>query len=194
MIATLSGKVTEKQIEQTVIEVAGVGYGVLTTNEDSVNLAVGSEAKLYIYEHIREVSHELFGFVRQETKNFFEQLLSVNGVGPRMALSILNVGTVSEVKAAIAEGNTRFIQTASGVGKRLAERIVVDLKDKVGLPSADLESTGILQSTNATNDDAALALVSLGYSLYDAQEALKEIDKTLLTEERVKLALKGVKK
>jgi Holliday junction DNA helicase RuvA len=194
MIATLSGKVTEKQIEQTVIEVAGVGYGVLTTNEDSVNLVVGSEAKLYIYEHIREVSHELFGFVRQETKNFFEQLLSVNGVGPRMALSILNVGTVSEVKAAIAEGNTRFIQTASGVGKRLAERIVVDLKDKVGLPSADLESTGILQSTNATNDDAALALVSLGYSLYDAQEALKEIDKTLLTEERVKLALKGVKK
>jgi Holliday junction DNA helicase RuvA len=195
MIATLSGIVSEKLIDQAIIEAQGVGYGVLTTDEDNRALVLGERAKLYIYEHIREVSYDLFGFIRQETKLFFEQLLEVNGVGPRMALSILNIGAVAEVKQSIASADTRFIQRANGVGKRIAERIVVELKDKVGLPSSDLESTGILNSESMTNqDDAALALVSLGYSLYDATEALKYIDKDLQTEERVRLALVGVKK
>ncbi len=195
MIATLLGIVTEKLIDQAVIDVGGIGYGVLTTSEDYGVLTIGEKAKIYIYEYIRESSYDLFGFINKETKLFFESLLQVNGVGPRMALSILNIGSVGEVKKAIASADTGFIQTANGVGKRLAERIVVELKDKVGLPTTDLEAAGIFDSdSKAMKDDAALALISLGYSLYDATESLKAVDKDLPTEERVKLALKGVKK
>ena len=129
MIATLTGKVAEKLAELVVIDVAGVGYGIFVTTEDHGKLKTGEPAKVYIYEHIRENSHELFGFTGQDTKNLFEQLLAVNGVGPKMALNMLSIGTTSEVRAAIAGGDVKFIQVANGVGKKVAERVVVELKD-----------------------------------------------------------------
>lgn len=194
MIATLSGLVAEKLMELVVIDVHGVGYGVLVTNEDYGRLAIGQNAKVYIYEHIRENTHDLFGFVTQDTKELFELLLTVNGVGPKMALSVLSVGNSSEVRKAIAGGDTKFIQQASGVGKRVAERIVVDLKDKVGLEGVDLSTTGLLQTDGILRqDDAVEALVALGYSPHDAAQALSHIDKDLSTEERIKQALKGVR-
>jgi len=195
MIASIKGQVTEKYDGQLVLEVQGIGYSILMTNEDVSSTDTNQSAKVYIYEYIRESSHDLFGFSDPETKQLFERLIEVNGVGPKMALSILNVGNVKDVKQAIAGGDTRLIQSASGVGKRIAERIVVELKDKVGLPSTDLESSGILQGESSLlKDDAALALVSLGYSPYDATQALRDVSKDLSTEERVRLALKGGKK
>ena len=192
MIATLTGIIAEKLDEIVVLDVGGVGYGLLVNNEDFAALAKGEDAKLYVYEQIRESSYDLFGFTQLNTKELFEQLIGVNGVGPRMGLSILNVGNSDEVKKAIASGDVRFIQQASGVGKRLAERVIVELKDKLGLPGADLESTGILTSDSiASDDDAVLALVSLGYTAYDAALALKKVDTHLPTEERIKLALQG---
>jgi Holliday junction DNA helicase RuvA len=105
---------------------------------------------------------------------------------------MLSIGSATEVRQAIAAGNVKFIQQASGVGKRVAERVVVDLKDKVGLASVDLESTGVLQSeTAASNDEAVEALVSLGYTLADAATALQKIDPALPAEDRIKQALKG---
>ena len=89
MIATLSGTISEKLPEITVLDVGGVGYGVLATTEDQGRLAIGKSTKLYIYEHIREQSHDLFGFTKLDDKNLFEQLLGVNGVGPKMALAVL---------------------------------------------------------------------------------------------------------
>jgi Holliday junction DNA helicase RuvA len=192
MIATLEGKVSEKLLDVVVLDVHGVGYGLLVANEDYGHLNVGESAKVYIYEHIREVSHDLFGFIKLDTKKLFEQLLGVNGVGPKMALNVLSIGNTTEVRSAIATGDVKFIQQANGVGKRVAERLVVELKDKVGLEGVELSTTGLLQSDNIVlADEAAQALVSLGYSPQDAAKSLQNIDQNLPTEERIKLALKG---
>jgi len=191
MIATLTGKVAEKLAELVILDVGGLGYGVFVTVEDYGLLKSDEIAKLYVYEHIRENSHDIFGFISMDTKALFEQLLSVNGVGPRMALNMLSVGTTGEVKRAIASGDVKFIQAANGVGKRLAERVVVDLKDKVGLiPSASADSL-FVGSAAAQQDEAVQALVSLGYTPTDAMTALDKIDSSLPTEDRVKQALKG---
>jgi holliday junction DNA helicase RuvA len=191
MIATLEGLVTERLQDVVVLNVNGVGYGILVPGEDFGQLAVGEEAKVYIYEHIRENSHDLFGFCALDTKNLFEQLLSVNGIGPRMALNMLSIGTAGEVRQAIASGDTKFIQQANGVGKRVAERVVVELKDKVGLAGVDLSSTGLLQSeTMLSQDEAVEALMALGYTAPDAAKALDGVDTSLATPERIKQALR----
>ena len=192
MIATLTGVVAEKTIDAVVLDVSGVGYGLLVTNEDYSRLGAGDLAKLYVYEHIRESSHDLFGFISLDTKQLFELLLGVNGVGPKMALGVLNTGAANDVRAAIASGDVKSIQKASGVGKRVAERIVVDLKDKVGLSSVDLSATGILQSdASLLKDEAVEALVALGYTAADAVNALLSVDKAMPTEERIRQALRA---
>jgi Holliday junction DNA helicase RuvA len=190
MIATLSGEITGKKTDQIVLECGGVGYGLYVTFEDFGALELDSKVKLYVYEHIRENAHDLFGFRSPETKKLFELLLSVNGVGPKMALAILSIANVAQVKQAIASGDTKFISQATGVGKRVAERVVVDLKDKVGLVASD-DATGFLAIPSGnSNDEALQALVTLGYSVQDAAEALNGIDEELSTEERIKQALK----
>lgn len=190
MIATLNGIVSEKLADIIVLDVQGVGYGLWVTAEDYSALATGEQAKLYIYEYIREQAHDLFGFTKKDTKALFEQLLNVNGIGPKMALNMLSIGSSQALKQAIASGDVKFIQQANGVGKRVAERVVVELKDKVGLVSADLESTGLLQSETAMmSDEAVEALVALGYSAQDAATALKNVDTGLPVEDRVKQAL-----
>jgi Holliday junction DNA helicase RuvA len=195
MIATLNGVVSEKLADVVVLDVQGVGYGLLVAAEDYGRLAVGEPAKVYVYEHIREQAHDLFGFLTRDSKALFEQLLNVNGVGPKMALNMLSIGSTEVVRQAIASGDVKFIQQANGVGKRVAERVVVDLKDKVGLIGVDLESTGLLQGEAAiAGDEAAEALVALGYSPADAGLALKDVDPDLPTADRIKLALKGVSK
>lgn len=192
MIATLSGTVSEKLADLVVIDVGGVGYGVYVTSEDHGCLGEGAAAKVYVYEHVREQAHDLFGFTKKDTQQLFEQLLGVNGVGPKMALNMLSIASPNEVRQAIASGDVKFIQQAPGVGKRVAERVVVDLKDKVGLASVDLESTGVLQSeAGLMKDEAVEALVSLGYTTADAAAALQKVDPELPTEDRIKLALKG---
>ncbi len=109
-----------------------------------------------------------------------------------MALNVLSIGSTTEVKTAIASGEVTFIQRANGVGKRVAERVVVELKDKVGLVGVDLESTGLLQSeTNAGGDEAVEALLALGYSAPDAARALHSVDPALSVEDRVRQALGG---
>ncbi len=192
MIATLDGVVSEKLADVVVLDVHGVGYGLLVPAEDYGRLAPDEPAKLYIYEHIREQAHDLFGFLTRDTKALFEQLLDVNGVGPKMALNMLSIGPAQAVRQAIASGDVKFIQQAAGVGKRVAERVVVELKDKVGLVGVDLESTGLLQSeAGIVGDEAAEALVALGYTAADAAVALKDIDPDLPTARRITLALKG---
>lgn len=194
MIATLNGVIAEKLLDIVVLDVQGVGYGLYVTNEDHGILSTGQHARVYVYEHIREVSHDLFGFVKLDTKRLFEQLLGVNGVGPKMALSILSIGSADQVRRAIAGGDVKFIQQAAGVGKRVAERVVVELKDKVGLEGIELGAAGLLTSENALiKDEAVEALVALGYSPQDAMKALKNVAADLRVEERIKLALKGSK-
>jgi Holliday junction DNA helicase RuvA len=185
MIALLEGTVSEHIGDMVVISCAGVGYGVWATVEDQGRLVNGAQAKIYVYEHIREQSHDLFGFVDVSTKQLFELLLTVNGVGPKMALSVLSVDPADEVKKAIAEGNMALLKAANGVGKRVAERIIVDLKDKVGL--AQSADGGI--TFTQVGDEAVDALIALGFTTLDAQKAVQGIDTTLSTEERIRLAL-----
>lgn len=188
MIAYLSGEIRDKHIDNIIIDVHGVGYGVFVTREDLSALELDKSARLFIYEHIREQSYDFFGFIKKETKELFEKLLEVNGVGPKMAISMLNLASSEKLKRAIAEGDTKFIQGASGVGKRLAERVVVDLKDKVGLISSD-SATDFLQEDSS--DEAVQALTSLGFSVHEASEALRGIDKKLSLEEKIKQALRS---
>jgi Holliday junction DNA helicase RuvA len=192
MIATLTGTVSEKLAELVVLDVNGAGYGLLVPVEDYGKLSPGDKAKFYVYEHIRETAHDLYGFTQTDTKKLFEQLLDVNGVGPKMALSILSVGSVEDVRGAIAAGDTKRIQQANGVGKRVAERVVVDLKDKVGLV-ATAGNDIFVSDTALTQDEAVQALVALGYSPQDAATALSKVDEKLSTEDRIKQALKGVR-
>lgn len=194
MIALLNGQVEEKGLDRIIINVSGVGYEVYVTVNDQSMLDSGSLVKLYIYEHIREQSHDLFGFVRKADKLLFEQLLSVNGVGPKMALAILNIGTGQELKSAIAGGQVKLLQSANGVGKKVAERIVVDLKDKLGLSASDDATAFLSEPSNTFADEAYSALLALGYSSQDAMEALRGLDTSLSTEERVRRALKGAGK
>lgn len=192
MIATLEGTVSEKLGDIVVLNVGGVGYGLYVTNEDFGRLAQGETTKVYVYEHIREQSHDLFGFVSRDTQQLFEQLLAVNGVGPKMALNVLSVGSGGDVRVAIAGGDVKYIQQANGVGKKVAERIVVELKDKVGLAGIDLQSTGLLQGEGLLlQDEAVEALVALGYSAQDAAKALQNTDSSAPTEERIRKALSG---
>jgi Holliday junction DNA helicase RuvA len=190
MIATLNGKISQKIGDLIVVECGGVGYGVQVTFEDFGGLNTGDQAKLYIYEHIRETEHSLFGFKNLQTKYLFEQLLSVNGVGPKMALSIMSLANSSQVRQAIAAGDTKFISQAVGVGKRVAERVIVDLKDKVGI-EADESVVDFLTASANPSDEALQGLVALGYSVQDAAQALKKVDNNLPAEERIKEALKA---
>lgn len=190
MIATLLGTVSEKIAEQIVVEVNGVGYGLQVTAEDFGHLNTGAKAKLYIHEHIREQAHDLFGFTLLDTKRLFEQLLGVKNVGPKVALAVLDIGTAPAVRGAIAAGDVKLLQSAKGVGKRAAEQIVVELRDKVGLGASET-AEGIVSRPGVNQQDEAVeALMSLGYSPQDAVMALKGIDAELSIEERIKLALK----
>jgi Holliday junction DNA helicase RuvA len=191
MIATLSGVVSEKLHDMVVLDVNGVGYGLQVTAEDFGRLHTGEQAKVYVYEHVREQAYDLFGFVQLDTKTLFEQLLGVKNVGPKVALAVLDIGNAAGVRGAIAAGDVKLLQSAKGVGKRAAEQIVVELRDKVGLAASDAAEGIVGRPGVNTQDEAAEALVSLGYSPQDATLALKDIDSSLPVEERIKLALKN---
>lgn len=191
MISTLSGVISEKLASLVVLDVGGVGYGLHVTAEDFGNMHFGEKSKVYVYEHIREQAYDLFGFVSIDTKFLFEQLLGVKNVGPKVAMAVLDGGSADMVRAAIANGDVRFLQAAKGVGKRAAEQIIVELRDKVGITSSDA-AEGIVTRPGINQQDEALeALMALGYSPQDASLALKNVDKALPTEDRIKLALKG---
>ena len=191
MIGSLRGN-AEKQVDGTVIlEVNGVGYAVVVSVEDYGRLYDNKQAKLYIHEHIREQAHDLFGFSDLNTKKLFEQLLGVKNVGPKVAMAVLDIGNAAAVRGAIAGGDVKMLQSAKGVGKRAAEQIIVELRDKVGLASSMEAEQLITRSGVNVHDEALQALISLGYSELDAVTALQEIDPSLSTEERIKLALRG---
>lgn len=190
MIASLKG-VVEKTTQGVIIDVGGVGYGLRVCSEDFGKLSFGDVAKVYVYEHIREQSYDLYGFVLEDTKKLFEQLLGVKNVGPKVALAVLDLGNSSVVRGAIASGDVKLLQSAKGVGKRAAEQIVVELRDKVGLEAGDSANAIVSRPGIGSQDEATEALIALGYTPQDAALSLRNIDPNLTTEERIKRALKG---
>lgn len=187
MIAHVRGVVAEKFAGAVIVDVAGVGYEVQVALGDYEVIHLEENVKLYTFHHVSENAENLYGFSTLAAKKLFELLITVQGVGPKAALAILSLGKAEQVRNAIANGDTVYVTGASGVGKKSADRVIVDLKDKVGLPTKyDMP----VQTELNTSDEALEALMALGYTLADASKALEGIDNTLPTAKRVTEALR----
>lgn len=187
MIAHVHGIVAEKFIDSIIVDVHGVGYEVQVASSDYDSLTLNEEVKLYTHHHVREQAEDLYGFSSLAGKRLFELLITVQGVGPKAALAILSLGRAEVVRNAIAHGDNAYIQAASGIGKKTAERVVVDIKDKVGVPG--LYDSGVA-GPQAGSDDALDALMALGFPLATATEMLRDVANDLSADERLKQALK----
>jgi Holliday junction DNA helicase RuvA len=191
MIAHIKGEIAEKFENSVIVDVNGVGYEIAITSLDYDSVVVGETQKFYTHHAVRENGEDLYGFSSLAAKKLFELLISVNGVGPKAGMAILSLAAPEDVRNAIANADVKFISKASGVGKKSAERVIVDLRDKVGLPS-HVGATEIFVPSGAKieNDEALDALIALGFPLKEATEALEKVDKNLSTEERIREALK----
>lgn len=187
MIAYISGKVLTKQFDYLILNNSGIGYKIFSTELELSSLNIGQETSFWIYENIKEDLHDLFGFSTEESLQIFEKILSVNGAGPKAALAILNIGSLDDLKAALVNSDAKYIQQASGVGKKLAERLILEISGK--LSETALEANTKIKTNE--DDEAYQALISLGYSPKDATKALEGIDLSLSTEERIKMALRS---
>lgn len=191
MIAHIEGTITEKYGNFLIVDVAGVGYEMMVPTPDFEAVMVGERRKFFTYHAVRENSEELYGFSALAAKKIFELLISVQGVGPKAAIAILSLAEAEEVRNAIANADAAFVSKASGVGKKTAERVIVDLRDKVGIPSHyGATEAKFTAASGPASDEALDALIALGFPLKEATAALAEVDPSLPVEERIKLALK----
>ena len=192
MIAHIKGVVEEKfGANGLIVDVSGIGYEMLVPTPDFEASKLDEERKFYTYHAVKENSEELYGFSSLVAKKLFELLISVQGVGPKAGIAIMSLAEAEEVRNAIANGDVAFIAKASGVGKKSAERVIVDLRDKVGIPSRYGATEVKFGGTKVNEHDEALdALIALGFSLKEATTALEKVDNKLSVEERIKLALK----
>ena len=190
MIAHLKGKITEKFGNSLIIDVNGVGYEVTVPTPDFEAVHLDEERKFYTYHAVRENAEDLYGFSTLAAKKIFELLISVQGIGPKAAIAILSLAEAEEVRNAIANADAAFIANASGVGKKSAERVIVDLRDKVGTPSHYGATEAKFKKADEP-DEALDALIALGFPLKEATAALEKVATDLPVEERVRLALKN---
>ena len=196
MIYYVSGPVTILEPGLAVIDCGGVGYGCRVTAYTSSQLKLNQNARLYITESIREDAHDLYGFISKEEQRCYELLTSVNGVGPKAAMAILSSGGPQNFTLAVMTGNDKMLTAAQGVGKKIAQRIILELKDKIGGASAELDfSAGPAAAPVQAGNAAALAhaaLQELGYSAAEINAALKGVDPKATTEEMVRYALRAM--
>ena len=196
MIYYLSGPVTILEPGLAVVECAGVGYGCRVTAYTAGQLKLNQNARLYISESIREDAHELFGFISKEEQRCYELLTSVNGVGPKAAMSILSAGGPQNFTLAVMTGDEKMLTAAQGVGKKIAQRIILELKEKIGGASMELDFTaGPVSAAPAQQGNAALAnaaLQELGYSPAEIAQALKGVDPKASTEDMIRHALRAM--
>ena len=194
MIYYVSGPVTILEPGLAVIECGGVGYGCRVTAYTTAQLKINQNARLYITESIREDAHDLYGFISKEEQRCYELLTSVSGVGPKAAMAILSAGGPQNFTLAVMTGNDKMLTAAQGVGKKIAQRIILELKDKIGGASAELDfSAGPAAAPLQSGNNAALAhaaLQELGYSAAEINAALKGVDSKATTEEMVRYALR----
>lgn len=194
MIASLRGKLIFSDNACAVVECGGVGYKCFITKNTLYNLPQkNEEVFLHTYMVVREDAMDLYGFLEIEELDAFKLITSVNGVGAKIGLALLSQFTASQLTLYIASNDPKALTAASGVGIKLAQRIVLELKDKVGsLSSSDtLEIKAVGNATvNSNSKEAVAALVSLGYSQSEASLAVGKLDQTLSTEELIKMALK----
>ena len=196
MIYYVSGPVTVLEPGLAVVECGGVGYGCRITAYTAGQLKLNQNARLYVSESIREDAYDLFGFISREEQRCYELLTSVNGVGPKAAMAILSTGGPQNFTLAVMTGDEKMLTAAQGVGKKIAQRIILELKDKIGGSGMELDfSTGPAVAVPAQGGNAALAnaaLQELGYSPAEIAAALKGVDPKASTEEMVRYALRAM--
>lgn len=184
MIATLTGTISEKLSDSIILDVGGVGYELVVTTDEWGAAKLGTQAKYYVYEQIREDAHNLYGFSALAGRQFYAQLIGVNGVGPKLAMQILSSAGEARLRQAIASGDPALLKGISGVGPKTAQRVILDLRGKVEEGAAGLAPVA---------DSAYQALVALGYTPAQATEAVAGIPADITgDQERVKAALKGL--
>lgn len=188
MIAYLKGTIKNKGQGYIILEAGHIGYQVFINPVFYSELSINQELEVYTHQHVREDALDLYGFVNLEQLEMFELLLSISGIGPKSALGALAVAGVDELKETIAQGDPSLLTKVSGIGKKTAERIVLELREKVGSLAA---GTGRGHTGASTSGDEIDALVALGYSTAQAREALRGVDPALKdSSARIKEALK----
>ena len=195
MIYYVSGPVTVLEPGLAVVDCNGVGYGCRITAYTAGQLKLNQPARLYVTESIREDAFDLYGFISKEEQHCYELLTSVNGVGPKAAMAILSSGSPQNFTLAVMTGNEKMLTAAQGIGKKIAQRIILELKDKIGGSSAELDfSAGPVAVAPSQSAGAAAlahaALQELGYSAAEINVALKGVDPQATTEEMVRYALR----
>ena len=184
MIAYLKGAVLDKDLESIILNVNGVGYRVVVTNKIIQESVLGSELEIWTYLAVRENSMDLYGFKDKEEREMFGLLLTISGIGPKSAMAILSSATVETLTEGIHSEDAAYLAKISGLGRKSAEKIVIGLKDKLGVT---VEKPGDQQNQNILAIDA---LISLGYSERESREAIKNVEKTDSPEGMIKEALK----
>jgi Holliday junction DNA helicase RuvA len=191
MIASVRGKLIFMSVDHAVVETGGIGWMIYAPRNVLSNLGeLGGDVMLYTDRHIREDAMALYGFATLDQRHLFETLLSVSGVGPRVALSLLSSGSTDEVRVAIAGGDTARLSRVPGIGKKMAERIVLELKGKVSV--AGVEAAMPTPAVSAANADLSETLISLGFSAAEANAAIASLpaDAPTALEERLRIALR----
>ena len=197
MLYYVSGTVAILEPGLAVIDCGGVGYGCRVTAYTAAQLKLNQPAKLFITESIREDAFDLYGFINREEQRCYELLTSVNGVGPKAAMAILSSGGPQNFTLAVMTGDEKMLTAAQGVGKKIAQRIILELKDKLGGSAMELDfSTGPAAAAPAQKgSNAAMAhaaLQELGYSAAEINAALKGVDPAASTEEMIRYALRAM--
>lgn len=198
MIYSVSGKLIHTESGLAVVECAGVGYACKTTFSTLQKIAGKGEVMLYTHLAVREDAMELFGFADQEELKCFRMLISVSGVGPKAAVSILSSCTPSQFALAVATGDSKSLTKVKGIGAKTAQRIVLELKDKIAKENSisvrGEGAAGFMPQMNGAADEAVTALVVLGYSESEALSVVSKLDPNLSVEEMIKKALIGLAK
>ena len=189
MIARIKGKIAYLRDKYAVVDVGGVGYKIFVTTFTFGKIAGKSEVELYTHTYVREDSLDLYGFLSREELEMFELLISISGIGPKAGLGILSIAEPKTIRAAVISGDSSILTRVSGVGKKTAERVILELKNRITeLPGEDTQAA-------KADSEAIEALASLGYTVSEAREALKSVSKGEKgVSDRVRAALKNLGK
>jgi len=193
MISFLRGKVLNKGRGFIIIEVNNIGYKIFVSQTVYTELEIGQEIEFYIHQYVRQDSLDLYGFKSLEELELFELLLSITGIGPRSALSVLTIASVENIKESIIRGDSSLLTKVSGIGRKTAERVILELREKIS--DQELAIRNRTSGTRMVRGDEIDALMALGYSLQQARDALRQVDESINDSgERIREALKKLGK
>ncbi len=193
MISYIKGIIEEVEEDKVIIDNNGIGYGIFMPQSSLELIGPGEELKIYTYLNVKEDAMQLYGFLSKEELNLFKKLIGVSGVGPKGGLSIITACPGDSLQTAIISGDAKAISKAQGIGAKTAQRIIIELKDKIDLEEVIFTNSGEAVADTGVKSDAIEALIALGYSRTSAFNAVNKVDKiTDDVEELLKLALKNI--